>query len=108
MGTFTKGDIVLFAFPYTDLQSRKLRPCLVLSEPIHEDILLAQITSRKVDTYSIKIALEETINGSLSRESYARANMLFTASTAQIHKKMCSLKKEKYKEIVKTITQLIE
>ena len=48
MDAFTKGDIVLFPFPYTDLSDRKLRPCLVLSEEMGEDIMLCQVTSQRL------------------------------------------------------------
>ena len=82
MGSFTKGDIVLFPFPYTDLSNRKLRPCLVISDEMGEDILLCQITSKKIrkDKYSIEIKENETIDGSLQIDSYIRANMIFTAN----------------------------
>ena len=93
MGPFTKGDIVLFPFPYTDLSSRKLRPCLVLSNEMGEDILLCQITSRNIapDRFSIEIRKDETLGGGLQLDSLVRANMLFTAEKNQILKKICSI-----------------
>ena len=110
MGSFTKGDIVLFPFPYTDLSNRKLRPCLVISDEMGEDILLCQITSKKIrkDKYSIEIKENETIDGSLQIDSYIRANMIFTANKTQILKKFCRIKDKQYAGVVNIINTLIE
>lgn len=109
MGAFTKGDIVLFPFPYTDLSDRKLRPCLVLSEEMGEDIMLCQITSQRLrkDEYSIELKQTDTINGTLMLDSYIRANMIFTASKAQISRKLCRIKIDKYKQVTTAITRII-
>jgi len=110
MGTFTKGDIVLFPFPYTDLTNRKLRPCLVISDEMRKDILLCQITSKKIpkDKYSVEIRKNETIDGSLQIDSYIRANMIFTASKTQILRKFCKIGDEQYSKVVNIINNLIE
>ncbi|MFO8051871.1 MAG: type II toxin-antitoxin system PemK/MazF family toxin [Thermoplasmatota archaeon] len=109
MGAFTRGDIVLFPFPYTDLTNRKLRPCLVLSEEMGEDIILCQITSKRIvkDSYSIEIGKDDTIDGSLQIDSYVRANMVFTASKKQIIKRICSIKGNNYNEVIKIIYDII-
>jgi len=109
MGTFARGDIVLFPFPYTDLSNRKLRPCLVLSAEMGEDIILCQITSRKIkkDAYSVEVGKEDTEEGSLHIDSYVRANMLFTASRRQIHRKICRLSDGHYQRVVCIICDLI-
>ena len=109
MGTFAKGDIVLFPFPYTDLSNRKLRPCLVLSEQMGEDMVLCQITSQKIqrDEYSVSVKKEETKDGSLQVDSYIRTNMLFTAATSQILKKCCSVSSANYNKVVEKIVMLI-
>ncbi len=109
MGTFSKGDIVLFPFPYTDLSARKLRPCLVLSEEFRNDILLCQITSKNIeaDNFTVEVGKAETLNGSLQVDSYVRASMLFTTEKVQIIKKICKLKETKYKEVIKKIVTLI-
>ena len=109
MGTFTNGDIVLFPFPYTDLSHRKLRPCLVISDEMGEDILLCQITSKKIrkDKYSVEIKQNNTIDGNLPIDSYIRSNMIFTASKVQILKKLCKIKDKQYIEVVNIINNLI-
>ncbi len=109
MGTFTRGDVVLFPFPYTDLSQRKLRPCLVLSGEMGEDILLCQITSQRIhrDQYAIELKPQETTGGSLLIDSYIRANMIFTAHIGQIKKRLCVVSDEKYRQVVDTIMTLI-
>ena len=101
---------MLFPFPYTDLSNRKLRPCLVISAEMGEDILLCQITSKKIrkDKYSIEIKENETIDGSLQIDSYIRTNMIFTANKTQILKKFCRIKDKQYTGVVKIINNLIE
>ena len=110
MGSFTKGDVVLFPFPYTDLKDRKIRPCLVLSNEMREDILLCQITSQKIpkDEYCVELKQNQTLQGTLMINSYIRANMLFTANKNQIQKRVCKVNKEQYLEVVEMINQLIK
>ena len=109
MGTFTKGDVVLFPFPYTDLSDRKLRPCLVLSEEMGEDIILCQITSQRLrkDEYSVELKPADTTEGTIMIDSYIRANMIFTAAKSQIQRKLCKAKDEKYRQVTNTITKII-
>ena len=108
MESLTKGDIVLFPFPYTDLSSRKLRPCLIISNEMKEDLILCQITSQyNKDNYSIELKNDETISGTLSIDSYVRCNMIFTANKQMILKKICEIKKETYSKIIMKINSII-
>ncbi len=109
MGTLTRGDIVLFPFPYTDLSDRKLRPCLVLSEEMGDDIMLCQITSQRLrkDEHSIELKQADTSEGTLMIDSYIRANMIFTASIMQILRKICSVRDDKYRQVTDAITRII-
>lgn len=110
MASFAKGDVVLFPFPYTDLKNRKIRPCLVLSNEMKEDILLCQITSQKIpkDDFSVELKQSNTLQGSLMIDSFIRANMLFTADKKQIQKKLCKLKDDDYKKVVDAINKIIK
>lgn len=109
METFTKKDVVIFAFPYTNLTQRKIRPCLVLSSEMNQDILLCQITSQKIkkDEFSIALKNSETLEGSLEIDSYIRCNMIFTADKKQIIKKICKINSKKYFEVISTISKII-
>lgn len=105
MEAFTKGDIVLYPFPYTDLSIRKIRPCLVLSNEMNNDIILCQITSKVMfsDNYTVELQLIETLEGTLQIDSYIRTNMLFTCDKSQILKKVCKISDQKYFEVINKI-----
>ena len=109
MGTFAKGDVVLYPFPYTNLKGQKLRPCLVLSNEMNDDILLCQITSQKVkaDEFSIELKKDETIDGTLIIDSFIRCNMLFTCDKSDIKKVICRVDEEKYIKISLMINRII-
>ncbi|MEN6296133.1 MAG: type II toxin-antitoxin system PemK/MazF family toxin [Chloroherpetonaceae bacterium] len=71
MAKFIKGDIVVLAFPFTDLITTKKRPAYVAATPQGNDIILCQITSQYYkDPYSIKIEDQDFIEGSLNQISY--------------------------------------
>lgn len=109
MGTLAKGDIVLYLFPFTDLKGQKLRPCLVLSNEMNQDVLLCQITSQKIrsDNYSIPLKKDETLNGTLSIDSFIRCNMLFTGDKNDIQKIICKINNQIYNDVCKKILELI-
>jgi hypothetical protein len=75
-----------------------------------EDILLCQITSKRIlkDEYSVELKLNNTIGGSLQIDSYIRSNMIFTASKAQIQKRICGIRDKQYANVVQKIIKLIK
>jgi mRNA interferase MazF len=107
---YDKGEIVLFPFPFTDLSQRKLRPCLIISRDMDDDIILCQITSKYSpnDEFSVSLRKNETTNGSLLIDSNIRTNMIFTASKNQIKKKLCKIKQDKYSKVISKIVQIIK
>ncbi|MBU0471466.1 MAG: type II toxin-antitoxin system PemK/MazF family toxin, partial [Nanoarchaeota archaeon] len=87
------------------LTNRKLRPCLVLSNEMNDNIILCQITSKniKADDYSIELKKEQTNNGTLRIDSYIQTNMIFTANKFQIVKTICEIDNQIYESVVKNI-----
>ncbi len=80
MAGFMKGDVVVVPFPFSDLMMAKRRPALVLSVLQDDDLILCQITSRKIsDGYSIQLDESDFEQGSLKQLSNIRPNRIFTA-----------------------------
>jgi len=87
MGRFVVGQVVVVAFPFSNLSGQKRRPALVLAEVEFGDLILCQITSR---SYSSKSAVEIDSGafdrGGLPVASFARPDKLFTAEATIIEK----------------------
>jgi len=78
MERFIKGDIVVIPFPFSDLTGAKRRPVLVITNLKGEDLILCQITSKKVrDEYAITITEKDFEEGSLKQESNVRPNKIW-------------------------------
>lgn len=80
MGSFATRQVVLMAFPYSDLSAQKIRPALILADAGRGDWLLCQITSNPfADAMAVELGGDAFASGGLRRVSYARPNKLFTA-----------------------------
>jgi mRNA interferase MazF len=70
---FNVGDIVLVSFPFSDGQSTKKRPALVMSPPdAYGDVLLIAITSNPDTPGGIPIAGGDLVDGQLTRQSWVK------------------------------------
>lgn len=87
MGKFTVGEVVLVAFPFSDLKGKKLRPALVLAEVEFNNLVLCQITSKPYTSKTaIKVMKDDFALGGLPIASYARPDKLFTAEPSIIQR----------------------
>jgi mRNA interferase MazF len=56
MPSFWFGEVLILPFSYTDLQSRKRRPAVVLVDAGDEDVLVAKITTKEYHSlYDLKL-----------------------------------------------------
>ncbi len=73
-----------------------------------EDLILCQITSKKVrDVYAIRIIAEDFEEGGLRQESNIRPNKIFTADGSIILYKIGRLKKEKMEMLIEALIEII-
>ena len=109
MAGFVEGDVVVVAFPFSDLTSSKRRPALILAKSGSNDFILAQITSKNVgDEHAVEIDATDFESGGLNVTSNARPNKLFTAEAKIIAYKAGTLKREKTDQVVAAINRLLE
>lgn len=108
MEQFTRRDIVLVRFPFSDLSSSKLRPALVLANSDYGDLLLCQITSKHyADRLAVQIDLSDFESGSLPLSSFVRPARLFTADDALVVRPLGQLNLTSYATVCDAIHQLI-
>ncbi len=106
---FRRGDIVLVAFPFTDLSSSKKRPALVVSpDAFNEagaDLVLAAITSQISDDMTLIIADDDCVNGALPKLSALKPTKLFTIHSTLVLRKVCELRPEKLDTVLADLRQ---
>jgi mRNA interferase MazF len=95
MTAFKKGDVVLVAFPFTDLTSSKVRPALVVSSDSFQrsglDVVLAGITSqipKKIPATDFLLSLEDQHLAGLPKPSLVRLGKIVTLDQRLIRKKL--------------------
>ena len=107
MERFVKGDIVVFQFPFSDIDASKRRPALIAANTTDENLILCQITSQKRnDPDAILLLQKDFLRGRINMESFIRPTMLFTVHKSRISYKVGKLKQEKTKEIEKKFCRI--
>ena len=86
MGPFVKGDVVILSFPFDDdFSQTKRRPAIVVAAPPGLSLVVAQITGQiYTDSFAIPITSADFVSGSIHKDSYIRANFLFTVKAKRI------------------------
>lgn len=107
MERFVKGDVVVLPFPYADLSSVKKRPALVIASLKGENIVLAQITTkRREDEDIIPLFKSDFSSGMLKFDSFIMPSMLFTAISLSVNYKAGKLNQEKIKQVEKKLCEI--
>jgi len=109
MGGFVAGDVVIVLFPFSDLSSAKKRPALVLATPDGDDVILCQITSRRVsDRYAMLISEGDFSSGSLRQDSNIRPTRIFTADKRIIQYTAGHLKDDTITAIINRVIEILK
>ena len=107
MERFVKGDVVVLPFPYTDLSTTKKRPALVTAALKGDNIILAQITTKKRDDEDIiNLKKSDFVSGIIKIDSYIMPSIIFTAESFSVDYKAGKLKQEKIKEVEKKLVEI--
>ncbi len=109
MGSLSIGQVVLARFPFSDLTSKKLRPCLVIGLAEFEDIILCQITSKPYGSKrAIALTKKDFSSGSIVVDSFIRPDKIATLDLGMITKKLGDIKKSKLSEVKVALKKVLE
>lgn len=100
------GDIVLLKFPFTDSNTLKKRPALIINDYNDGDIIVCRITSRIYKT-SFDIYIDNWEKSGLKLPSVVRVHKLATLEKKMIELVMGKVDnsvKEKFKLILSKLT----
>ena len=107
MERLVKGDVVVLPFPFTDLSDSKKRPALVVAALKGDNIILAQITTKKrEDEDAVSLKKPDFASGILKVDSNIMPSILFTAESFSVSYKAGRIKQEKIREIEKKLIEI--
>jgi len=100
---YSKGDIVIIEFPFSDLTNAKKRPMLVLAEK-GDDIVGCAITS---NLEGDGLPIDSFEEGTLPLKSKVKYWQIHTFLKSFAVRKIARISKRTYKEVVTKITEFI-
>jgi mRNA interferase MazF len=104
---YKRGDVVLVAFPFTDLSSTKRRPALIVSPDVFndrlQDVVLVAITSQVTSEDGLVIEPADCTDGILPKRSAVRVGKLFTINSSLVVKKLCSLRERRTDDVLSAL-----
>jgi mRNA interferase MazF len=110
MEGLVRGDIVVVAFPFTDLSQKKRRPALVLAVVSRQDAVICQITSQPFGhPYVVPITKSDYVKGlgTLPRASFVLPHRVVTANATLFERLAGRLKPEKIDEVARKIFEIL-
>lgn len=109
MGSVSVGQVVLARFPFSDLTSQKVRPCLVIGIAEFDDIIVCQITSKPYSSKrAIPLKKNDFSEGRLVVDSYIRPDKIATLDMQMITEKPGTLNKTKMSGVKEALKSLFE
>lgn len=100
MENLSVGQVVLATFPFSNLTSNKLRPCLVIGIAEFDDIALCQITSKQYQSKrAIALLQSDFIQGTIVTNSFIRPDKIATLDKNMIKQILGSISESKLGEV---------
>lgn len=109
----SQRDVVLLSFPFSDLQTSKVRPAVVLSNNGYnhhsEDFVAVPLTSNlKFKDYAVLITNQELESGRLIVDSKAKVDRVFSVSQKLVRMKIGRVNREVHARIKTMAYELLE
>jgi mRNA interferase MazF len=111
--SFSRGDVVLVPFPFTDLSSAKQRPALVVSDDalnaVRDDVLVTAITSQVPATLAVDeflIPPKELGACGLPKPSIVKLSKMVTLNQHVVIKRLGALPPSTRAQVMARLRQL--
>jgi len=105
---YNSGDVVLVRFPFTDLQSSKKRPALIVNPPSfgtnYGDIVVLALTSQDQQDGTLKLAGWKAAG--LPKPTWVKA-LIGTLSNTLVVRRMGALDKRDYPVVTSALKMLV-
>jgi mRNA interferase MazF len=90
MPSFSRHEVILVRFPFSDLTSAKIRPAIVVGSAVRADLLIVPLTSRSGGLVAGEFALADWAAAGLNVPSVAKRG-IYTVHTSVVLKSIGSL-----------------
>lgn len=105
-------DLILLSYPFSNLETKKVRPALVLSNDSFnkksDDCLLVPLTSViKKESYSVIINSNNLKAGKLIKISRIRVDKIFSIDKKLIYMKIGKINDETFEKVKKEFLSLV-
>lgn len=107
MTNYKFGEVVLVAFPFTDLMQTKKRPALVFFDSQDNDIVICRISSQMCNT-NYDIEMLNWKESGLLLPSFIRLHKIATIHKNKIDKTIGKLTKNDLTNVKQTIKNIIQ
>lgn len=109
MESISIGQVILASFPFSDLTSRKYRPCLVIGLAEFDDIIVCQITSRHYTSKrAITLTKKDFQSGSIIVNSFIRPDKIATLDKKTATRILGTLNSTKLKKVKTVLKRVLE
>lgn len=111
-GNARQGDLVLLSIPFSNLEERKVRPALIISNNVFnkksDDCIMVPLTGViKNEPYSVVINQENLDNGRLIKTSRIRVDKIFSVEKNLIRLRIGRLNQETFEKVKQEFLNLI-
>jgi len=104
---YKKGDVVIFQFPFSDINQSKKRPSLVVATLKENHVILAQITGQpRPDSDLLNLKSRDFETGGIRKDSFIRPSVLFTIHQSKINYKAGQLTQDKIRQVEKQLCKI--
>ena len=109
MESLSIGQVVLATFPFSDLSSKKLRPCLMIGFADFDNILLCQITSKDYGSKkAVKLLKSDFSKGTLVINSFIRPDKIATLDKTRIKSVLGTISTTKHNEVKESLKVILD
>lgn len=105
--SYSFGEVLLLAFPFSDAAGMKRRPALVLLDIEDSDVLVARITGQLTQT-QFDIELQEWKQAGLRLPSVVRLHKLATLEKQLVERSLGRLTKPDLQQVQSTLQRLLQ
>jgi len=103
------GQVVLATFPFSDLTSDKLRPCLIIGIAEFNDIVLCQITSKQYQSKrAVPLLQPDFIQGTIVVNSFIRPDKIATLDRKMVKQILGTISDSKLNAVKQKLKVFLE